>query len=172
MSDWGLEDAAWEKKAASSTPSVLVVDDDASIRSMLGFLFEDEGWIVREAGDGAEALDALRDLAPDAMVLDLMMPGVDGFGVLRTRTSESLAPDTRILILTAKSDPSDVVWCWELGADEFKNKPVDPEELLRELKILLRKTPEEVRARREAGLAEARRLDAMERAFSPKNPRT
>ena len=69
------------------------------------------------------------------------------------------------MILTAKSDPSDAVWCWELGADEYVNKPVDPETLLREVQLLLRRTPDEIRARRVEGLAEAKRLDAMESAF-------
>lgn len=150
---------------------MLIVDDDASIRSMLGFIFEDEGFVVREAVDGQDALDMIEADAPDAMVLDLMMPRLDGHGVLRARMERSLAPDTRIVILTAKSDPSDAVWCWELGADEYVNKPVDPEKLLREVQMLLRRTPDEIRARREEGLAEARRLDGLESAFDGRSSR-
>jgi DNA-binding response OmpR family regulator len=147
---------------------VLIVDDDPSIRTMLAFLFEDEGFVVREAEDGAAGIDALAAAPPDCMVLDLMMPNVDGHGVLRARRERDLAPDTRIVILTAKSDPSDAVWCWELGADEYVNKPVDPEKLLREVQMLLKRTPEEVRERRVRGLAEAKRLDEMEAAFNPR----
>lgn len=167
MSDWDITEAQWPAKESTdpSELSILIVDDDPSIRSMLGFLFEDEGFQVREAADGRAALDAISEDAPDAMVLDLMMPNVDGHGVLRERRESAIAPDTRIVVLTAKSDPADAVWCWELGADEFLNKPVDPEQLLREVQMLLKRTPDEIRARRSEGLAEAQRLDTMEAAF-------
>ncbi|WP_436795881.1 response regulator transcription factor [Actinospongicola halichondriae] len=167
MSDWDITDEQWPAPTSPdpSDRSILIVDDDPSIRSMLGFLFDDEGFVVREAADGQDALDAIAADPPDAMVLDLMMPRVDGYGVLRERRERQLARDTRIVVLTAKSDPADAVWCWELGADEFVNKPVDPEKLLREVQMLLKRTPGEVRARRREGLAEAKRLDAMEAAF-------
>jgi DNA-binding response OmpR family regulator len=80
---------------------------------------------------------------------------------------EGLAPDTRILILTAKLDTQDAVWCWELGADEYVTKPVDPDQLLRNGLALLKLTPDEVRHNREVGLAEARRLDTLEAALRP-----
>lgn len=168
MNDWEITDEDWPSPArpAPEDQTILIVDDDPSIRSMLGFVFEDEGFAVREAGDGQEALEMLVDDPPEAMVLDLMMPRVDGHAVLRTRGEQDLAPDTRIVVLTAKSDPSDAVWCWKLGADEFVNKPVDPEELSRDVQLLLKRTPAENRARREEGLAEAERLDEMEAAFS------
>lgn len=171
MSDWGLEDEGWEHRAAEGgePPDVLVVDDDPAIRDMLTYLFEDEGWTVRQAEDGELALVALEARAPDAMVLDLMMPKLDGHGVLRARREAELAPDTRTMILTAKSDAADEVWCWELGADEYMRKPVEPEDLLRELKVLLKLSADDVRARREHGLAEARRLDTLERAFKNNN---
>lgn len=172
MSDWEIGEQQWPSPAPSRHRSVLIVDDDPSIRAMLGFLFEDEGFEVSEASDGAEALDLLRQGSPpDAMVLDLMMPRVDGHGVLQARRDEQLAPDTRVVILTAKSDPSDAAWCWELGADEYVNKPVDPERLLREVDLLLRRSPEETRQRRAVGLAEAKRLDAMEAAFDRRRRR-
>lgn len=120
-----------------------------------------------EAADGLEALDVLRTSPPALVVLDLMMPLVDGLEVLRIRRTDGLADDTRILILTAKTDSQDAVWCWELGADEYLTKPVDPDRLLREGLMLLRRTPEELRERREQGLTDARRLDAMEAAFGP-----
>ena len=165
-----LGDAPKPRKflADAAERTVLIVDDDQSVRSMLGFVFQDEGFQVHEAADGVQALDVLRQGAPDVMILDLMMPRVDGHGVLRARRDEALAPDCRIVILTAKSDPADSVWCWELGADEYFNTPVDPDRLFREVGALLRCTPEEIRVRRASGLAEAKRLDAMEAAFKPK----
>ncbi len=173
MSDWDITEEQWPDPAPvdPADQSVLIVDDDPSIRSMLGFIFEDEGFDVREAVDGVDALTILTDDPPDAMVLDLMMPRLDGHGVLRERREKKLARDTRIVVLTAKSDPADAVWCWELGADEFVNKPVDPEQLLREVQMLLKRTPDEIRARRREGLADAKRLDTMEAAFQGRRRR-
>jgi DNA-binding response OmpR family regulator len=169
MPDWDMGDEGWAgERPEANNGNILIVDDDPSIRTMLAFIFEDEGFTATEAADGAEAIEALRADPPAAMVLDLMMPNVDGLGVLRARRDEGLAPDTRVVILTAKTDPSDAVWCWELGADEYVNKPVDPEELLREVVVLLRCTADEVRERREVGLEEAKRLDSMEAAFTKK----
>ncbi len=173
MSEWDVSADDWSAARASAAAdhTVLIVDDDPSIRAMLGFVLDDEGFTVLEAADGDEALQLLETDAPDAMVLDLMMPRVDGHAVLRSRRDRDLAPDTRIVILTAKSDPSDAVWCWELGADEYVNKPVDPEQLVREVHMLLKRTPDEIRARRVEGLAEARRLDSLESAFGTKKKR-
>lgn len=149
--------------------SVLVVDDDASIRALLGYVLQDEGHDVREAVDGAEALRELLTDAPDCMVLDLMMPNVDGVEVLRRRLDQQLATGTRVLVLTAKTDTKDAVWCWELGADEYLVKPVDPERLAREVRLLLARTPTELRHRREVGLADARERERLEKAFTPKD---
>jgi DNA-binding response OmpR family regulator len=149
--------------AGAST--VLVVDDDASVRAMLGYILHDEGYLVREAEDGADALEELLVDPPDCMVLDLMMPNVDGVEVLRRRKDRSLATRTRVLVLTAKTETRDAVWCWELGADEYLTKPVDPEQLAREVRLLLARTPSELRHRREVGLADARERDRIERAF-------
>jgi DNA-binding response OmpR family regulator len=150
---------------------VLVVDDDASVRAMLGYLLQDEGYEVSEAADGAEAITALTVAAPDCMVLDLMMPNVDGVEVLRARRERGFAPDTRVLVLTAKTDTKDAVWCWELGADEYLNKPVDPDRLAREIKQLLARSTVELQRRRRVGLADAKARDDLEAAFTPKDAR-
>ena len=150
---------------------MLVVDDDASVRAMLGYLLHDEGYDVREAADGAEAIEALTVEAPDCMVLDLMMPNIDGVGVLRARRERGFAPDTRVLVLTAKTDTKDAVWCWELGADEYLNKPVDPDKLAREIRQLLARSSVELQRRRSVGLADARARDKLEAAFRPKGGR-
>jgi DNA-binding response OmpR family regulator len=105
------------------------------------------------------------------MVLDLMMPNVDGVTVLRSRKDRGLAPDTRVLVLTAKTDTKDAVWCWELGADEYLNKPVDPDKLAREIRQLLARSTVELQRRRRVGLADARARDELEAAFTPKDTR-
>ncbi|MEY2570610.1 MAG: two-component system, OmpR family, phosphate regulon response regulator PhoB [Acidimicrobiaceae bacterium] len=149
-------------------PTVLIVDDEASVRAMLGYVLHDEGYVVREASDGAEAIEELTVSAPDAMVLDLMMPKVDGVAVLRARRERGVAPDTRILVLTAKTTTEDAVWCWELGADEYLVKPVDPDKLAWEMRNLLARSPNELEHRRRVGLADARERDRLEAAFEPK----
>jgi DNA-binding response OmpR family regulator len=167
MSSWEIEEDEWPDPG--TTGDILIVDDDASIRSMLGYVFDDAGYRVVEAVDGQEALDILRTEPPALMVLDLMMPEVDGVEVLRVRQREGLAQDTRILVLTAKVTTEDAVWCWELGADEYVIKPVDPDQLLRNGLALLKRTPDELHHHRTVGLREARRLDALEAAFRPKD---
>jgi DNA-binding response OmpR family regulator len=168
MSSWEISEEEWPDPG--TTGEVLIVDDDASIRSMLGFVFDDAGYRVAEAVDGKEALDILRTEPPALMILDLMMPEVDGVEVLRRRRNEGFAQDTRVLVLTAKLDTQDAVWCWELGADEYITKPVDPDRLLRYGLALLKRTPDELQHRREVGLEEARRLDGLEEAFRPPTP--
>lgn len=144
---------------------VLVVEDDEVIRGMLVFLLEGEGHTVESAADGAEALAILRRRAPECIVLDLMMPGVDGLTVLRTRQAEGLAATSRVVVLTARSGTDDAVWCWEAGADEFLTKPFEPERLLRIVRVLASLSPAEAQRRRELGLAESRHLDAIESAL-------
>ncbi|MDQ1403037.1 MAG: hypothetical protein QOG03_1353 [Actinomycetota bacterium] len=150
---------------------VLIVDDDDLVRGMLGYLFSDAGFTVMEAENGQEALEVLEASAPECMVLDLMMPKVDGYAVLRERRRRGLAESTRIVVLTAKSDTRDAVWCWELGADQFLTKPFDPDALLSVVRGLLDLTPAAAAAKREEGIAEARRLDEIEAAFKVRRRR-
>ncbi len=145
---------------------VLVVDDDPDIRMLVAFALEDSGYTVRQATDGATALAALAQSAPDAMVLDVMMPGTDGFGVLRGMRAERLAPGTRVLILTCKTEERDHLRGWELGADEYLTKPFDPEELVNRIKWLLSCSKDTLEARRQAELDKAELLDRLEAAFN------
>ena len=116
---------------------VLIVDDDPDIRALLAFTLEDSGFDIREAHDGASALVALRDSAPDCMVLDLMMPGIDGFGVLEAMRAENIAPRTKVMILTCKTEERSLVRGWELGAQEYLTKPTDPRLIALKLYALL-----------------------------------
>jgi len=112
---------------------VLIVDDDPDIRSLLVYTLRDAGFEVREAFDGTSALAALAEQPPACMVLDLMMPGLDGFGVLEAMRTDHLAPDTRVVILTCKADGPSLTRGWQLGADDYLTKPCDP--LLLALKV-------------------------------------
>ena len=135
---------------------------------MLGYVLHDEGYDVIEAADGDAAIRELTESPPDAMVLDLMMPNVDGFEVLRVRNERDLAPATRVLVLTAKTGTDDAAAAWELGADEYLVKPVDPDKLAWEMRNLLARTTAELAHRRRVGLRDARERDRIEAAFEPK----
>ena len=145
---------------------VLVVDDDPDLLELLVFTLEDDGHAVRVANDGDEALTALAARAPDCLVLDIMMPGLDGFGVLRARRQQALAPDMRILILTCKTAERDYVRGWELGADEYVTKPFDPELVVHKVGELLASPLAALHERREAELQKAELLDRLETAFT------
>ena len=145
---------------------VLVVDDDADIRTMLRITLEGAGFIVREAADGYAALAALEDRAPDCMVLDLMMPKLDGWGVLKSVRQRDLAPRTKVMILSCKVEERDFVRGWELGADEYMTKPFEPDRLANKLDELLHTAPDMLRKKREAELQKAELLDRLESAFN------
>jgi len=107
---------------------------------MLVFTLADNGFVVREARNGEEALAELAERAPDGMVLDLMMPGIDGFSLLERMREEGIAWRTRVLILTAKGDERAFVRGWQLGADEFLTKPTDPDLVVEKLLALTANT--------------------------------
>ena len=150
---------------------VLVVDDEPEIRQILSYLLEFAGHEVRTAADGEEAVAALADHEPDCMILDVMMPKLDGFGVLRVRRERNLAPSARIVLLTAKSGERDYARGWDLGADDYMVKPFDGEELLAHVEELLLSGPEELAARRRAEQEKSALLERVESAFSRSSPR-
>ena len=119
-----------------SPPDVLVVDDDPDIRAMLGYSLGGE-FNVRFAAGGQEAIDELAARPPAAMILDVMMPDVDGYDVLEARRARGLAPDTHVVMLTAKTDESEMVRSWGLGADAYVSKPTDPEHIAAKLRAQL-----------------------------------
>jgi two-component system response regulator MprA len=122
----------------NSSPQVLVVDDDRAVRESLVRALELEGYTVRAASDGAKALDAIKNEPPDVVVLDVMMPAVDGLTVCRVlRAEKNKVP---ILMLTARTETSDRVAGLDAGADDYLPKPFALEELLARLRALLRRS--------------------------------
>lgn len=115
---------------------VLVVEDDPAIRDALSYNLGREGYEVKAVGDGVAALEAARTSTPDVVVLDLMLPELDGFDVTRTLRKESNVP---ILMLTARDDEIDRVLGLELGADDYLTKPFSMRELLARVKAMLRR---------------------------------
>lgn len=117
------------------TARILVVDDDAAIAEMIGIVLRGEGFETHFSFDGQSAIDAFATVKPDLVLLDLMLPGIDGIEVC-TRIRESSG--TPIIMLTAKSDSTDVVRGLESGADDYVVKPFNPKELVARIRTRLR----------------------------------
>ena len=119
------------------TARILVVDDDAAIAEMIGIVLRGEGFEPYFSYDGPAAIEAFSSLKPDLVLLDLMLPGMDGIEVC-TRIRETSG--TPIIMLTAKSDSTDVVRGLESGADDYVVKPFNPKELVARIRTRLRPT--------------------------------
>jgi two-component system response regulator MprA len=119
-------------------PRVLVVDDDKAVRDSLRRSLEFNGYEVALASDGAEALATIGGIAPDAVVMDVMMPRLDG--IEATRALRAAGNDLPILVLTARDSVGDRVEGLDAGADDYLTKPFALEELLARLRALLRRT--------------------------------
>jgi DNA-binding response OmpR family regulator len=125
-----------------SDASILVVEDDETIARFVELELAHSGFAVTRAGDGASALESVQDSAPDLIVLDLMLPGVDGLDVARTLRSDGF--DRPILMLTARAQTRDVVSGFDAGADDYLRKPFEMPELLSRVRALLKRVmPEE-----------------------------
>lgn len=118
-------------------PIILLVDDDPSILQLVELYLVKEGFDVRTAQRGDDALAEFRRNQPDLILLDLMLPGVDGTGVLKTIRRTSSVP---VIILTAREETIDKVLQLELGADDYITKPFDMKELVARVKAVLRRT--------------------------------
>ena len=114
---------------------ILVVDDDVALAEMIGIVLQNEGYDVFFCADGSAALAQFQEHNPDLVLLDVMLPGMDGFDVGRAIRRVSDAP---IVMLTARSDTSDVVTGLEAGADDYVPKPFKPKELVARVRARLR----------------------------------
>lgn len=130
----------------SKQQTILVVDDEKTIREVVRRYLELEGFGVIEAETGPQALSILHDERPDLIVLDIMLPGIDGFAITRKlRTPADYAPlsvdgDVPIVFLTARTDESDRIAGFEVGGDDYIVKPFSPRELVARVKAVLRRS--------------------------------
>jgi two-component system, OmpR family, response regulator ResD len=130
----------------SKQANILVVDDEATVREVVRKYLEHEGYRVVEADTGTEALAYLREQRPDLLILDLMLPGMDGFAITRSvRNANEYAPlkvdnDIPIIILTARTSELDRIAGFELGADDYVVKPFSPRELVARVRAVLRRS--------------------------------
>jgi len=115
---------------------ILIVDDEANIRDLAALYLQKEGFEVSGAVNGTEALTRFKELGPALVVLDVMMPGMDGFQVCRELRRES---DVPILMLTARNEDVDKIVGLELGADDYMTKPFNPRELVARVRAILRR---------------------------------
>ncbi|MCP2291894.1 response regulator transcription factor [Nocardia amikacinitolerans] len=116
---------------------VLVVDDEPMILELLSVSLRYQGFEVETAIDGAQALDRARSFRPQAMIVDVMMPGIDGFGLLPRLRADGI--DAPVLFLTARDDVQDKVAGLTLGADDYITKPFSLEEVVARLRVVLRR---------------------------------
>ncbi|MDQ3539363.1 MAG: response regulator transcription factor [Chloroflexota bacterium] len=125
-----------QDRPGESRPRILIVDDEPNVRDTVAFNLQREGLEVSFASDGVAAIDLARSLQPDVVVLDIMLPGIDGFQVCRTIREESTVP---ILLLSARGEEIDRVVGLELGADDFLAKPFAMRELVARVRAMLRR---------------------------------
>ncbi len=120
--------------------SVLVVDDDTRARTVVSWQLEEDGYLVSESGDGADALAQIARKRPDVVVLDLTLPGLSGLDVLRrVRAAENAAQRLPVIVLSGRSSETDRIVGLDLGADDYLVKPFSPAELAARVRSLLRR---------------------------------
>ena len=117
---------------------ILVVDDEHTIREVVRRYLEHDGFTVSEAADGQAALDAIEAQPPDLVVLDLMLPGIDGWAL--TNRLRAAGHNIPIVMLTARGETSDRIYGLDLGADDYVTKPFSPQELVSRVRAVLRRT--------------------------------
>lgn len=144
---------------------ILVVDDNDDVRQLVKAVLTEEGHKVQIAASGDTALQAMRVGPPDVLILDIMMPEVDGYTVLKTMTDEGLKKRIKVMVLTAKTAEADWMRGYRLGADHYLTKPFTMDELIRNLNEVLRMTLDQLRKRRTEEIEKARLLDRLESAF-------
>ena len=125
---------------------ILVVDDEPDIVETISFRLKKEGYAVITAADGLEALDKARNESPNLIILDVMMPKLDGFQVTRLLKFDDKYNDIPIIMLTAKTQDQDVATGLKTGADEYVKKPFDAENLMKIVKsrLAMRRHKEEI----------------------------
>lgn len=125
--------------------SILIVDDEPAICELLAFNLHKAGYPTVEADNGHMALELVRTAKPDLIILDLMLPGIDGIEVCRILKGQQYTAGIPIIMLTAKSDEVDKIIGLELGADDYMTKPFSPRELVARVKAVLRRSMKESR---------------------------
>ncbi len=120
-------------------PKILVVDDEKDIVELISYNLENEGYAVAKSYDGESALKIIRAKKPDLVILDLMLPGINGIDVCKSLRAQQATSDLPIIMLTAKADEVDKVVGLEIGADDYITKPFSVKELMARIRSILRR---------------------------------
>lgn len=132
-------------KSAPESGDILVVDDEASVVEVVSLYLQREGFQVRSAANGTDALIAIQAAPPALVILDVMLPSIDGLTLIR-RMRENPALDVPVIMLTARTQETDRIYGLELGADDYVTKPFSPAELVSRVKAVLRRTQGKTRS--------------------------
>ena len=130
----------------SESATILIVEDEQDIRELLAYNLEKEGYATVQAADGKEGLELARSRKPDLILLDLMLPKMDGLAVCRELERDSGTVRIPIIMLTARGEDVDRILGFELGADDYVVKPFDPRELLARIRTVLRRASDKGQA--------------------------
>jgi DNA-binding response OmpR family regulator len=148
-----MRDVEDDRRSTSAVrPKILVVDDDPDLLLLLRTTLESEGYAAALASDGRAALDRIGEDEPDLILLDLMMPVLDGWGVLDALAGTEAAP--RVVVVSAKTGEQDMARAYEMGAAEYVFKPYDPLILVKTIRLVLGRSEEDERRHRSRMLAE------------------
>ncbi|MBI3607572.1 MAG: response regulator transcription factor [Nitrospirae bacterium] len=123
--------------------TILIIEDDPDIVRLLTHYLQKEGYRIRAESSGLDGLRAVREAAPTAVILDVMLPGMDGYEVCRRLRGEDRTAALPILMLTAKGDEAEKIVGLELGADDYVTKPFSPKEVVARVKALVRRSTSE-----------------------------
>jgi diguanylate cyclase (GGDEF)-like protein/PAS domain S-box-containing protein len=149
----------FEYRRPREKPLILLVDDDSTVRFLLGNVLREGGFEVKEAADGAVGIDLAREIAPDLVILDVMMPGLDGYETCQALRAIAACADVPVLMLTGLDDVHSFRRAFEAGATDFATKPISPAMLSHRVRFMLRARDifSELR-QSESRLAEAQRI--------------
>jgi two-component system phosphate regulon response regulator PhoB len=129
-------------KASVNKAAVLIIEDDPEIQEMLALAFSGEGWKLRQAGTGEEGIVLLEKHGADCVILDIMLPGMDGLRTLKKIKAEGKWKNIPVILATAKGEEPDIVSGLELGADDYVVKPYSPRVLIARIRAALRRGEE------------------------------
>src|SRR5690554_493049 len=121
-----------------SKERILIVEDESNILELVSYNLEKEGWLVSKAKTGEEGWEKIQEEHPDLILLDLMLPGIDGLEICRRTRQDKTTRDIPIIMLTAKAEEADRVLGLESGADDYVTKPFSPRELVARVRAVLR----------------------------------
>jgi DNA-binding response OmpR family regulator len=118
--------------------NILIVEDDQHIRKLLNILIRKEDIHIDEAVEGNEALTKLKDNPYDLVILDIMMPNVDGFSILKKMREEQATANLPVIIVTAKTEDKDLMKGYSMGANYYITKPFEPQDLIHSIELILK----------------------------------